>query len=442
MQTEGQKDARRYIRRAGVAALAVLCGVVAFNALIDPFRMYDFLEIPGLNFYKPAVYERVRLMKAYEVRRLKPRGIVLGTSRAHVAIDPEHRGWDPRATPRYNLAFDAATTREMYRYLLHAQATRPLVEVVLGLEYYQLHEEPGRVNPDFDPDLLRDPRSRISLPLFVRADLKLLSSMDTLEAGIETVRDQSHASPEWFAPDGQRIGRVFFRELDGTFKRSGPRAYFDEWLEWEVGNKLKALAQARRPVPGTAAAPEGRKADTSLAYVGRIVRFCHENGIDLRIYISPVHADELELSAAVGEFPYIESGKRALVRLLDEDASRHPGEPPVPLYDFNGYSSVTTEPLPPRGSREEMRYFWDPSHAKQRVGDFILDRIFGVDDPRHPVPADFGIRLRPDNIDAALARIRARQAAYRAAHPSEVAKIRALVARVRKKLRRGGEEPS
>jgi len=443
METGVERSAKRYVRNSAVVALALLCAVSAFNVLIDPFRMYDLLEIPGLNVYKPAIYQRVRLLKAFEVRRVKARGIVLGTSRAHIEIDPAHRGWDPGATPRYNLAFDAATTREMYRYLLHAYATQPLVQVVLGLEYYQLHEQPGTENPDFDPALLWDPRSRIGVPLFVRADLKLLGSLDTLEAAIDTIRAQAHPSPDWFAPDGRRLGKVFFRQLDGTFKRSGPRAYFDEWMEFEAANKLKSIARSRLAASENASPAVGPAADTSLEYVGRIVDFCRGHGIDLRIYISPVHANELELSAAVGEFPWMEEGKRELVRLLDDYASRHPGTPPVPLYDFCGYSSITTDPLPPRGSRDEMKYYWDPSHGKKQVGDLIQDRIFGVSDPGHPVPRDFGVRLHPGNIDAALARVRGDQAEYRRSHPVEIADIHALVERTRKSLmtnRRGGSD--
>jgi hypothetical protein len=65
------------------------------------------------------------------------------------------------------------------------------------------------------------------------------------------------------------------------------------------------------------------------------------------------------------------------------------------LWDFSGYSSVTTEALPELGSRAEMRFYRDSSHFKDVVGDFVLDRLFGLSHPRRPVPLDFGVRLTP-----------------------------------------------
>jgi hypothetical protein len=81
--------------------------------------MYRWLEIDGLNRFKPATYQRVRLMKAFEVERLKPGGIILGSSCSHIGRRPTHEGWDPAAAPVHSLTFDGATTKEMYFYLRH-----------------------------------------------------------------------------------------------------------------------------------------------------------------------------------------------------------------------------------------------------------------------------------------------------------------------------------
>src|SRR5439155_21119217 len=61
------------------------------------------------------------------------------------------------------------------------------------------------------------------------------------------------------------------------------------------------------------------------------------------------------------------------------------------------------------------------------VGDFVLDRLFGLSHPRRPVPLDFGVRLTPATVEPALARLRAAQLAYRRSHPQDVAWIRSLV---------------
>lgn len=148
---------------------------------------------------------------------------------------------------------------------------------------------------------------------------------------------------------------------------------------------------------------------------------------ELEVVISPEHAHQLEISAAIGEWATIENAKRALVELLADDAAHHVDAAPIPLWDFSGYSSITTESFPEPGSRAEMRFYWDSSHFKDNVGDFILDRLFGVTDPRRAVPADFGVPLTADTIETALARVREDQLAYRRRNPVGVMWIRSLV---------------
>lgn len=420
----------KYVGAALGAALALLAAAAAFNAVIDPFAMYRLTEIHGVNEYKPTLFKRVRLLKAFEVRRRKPSAIILGTSRSHVALRPTHPAWAPFDGKVYNLAFDGATTREMYAYLLHAQAAHPLKQVVLGLDAYHPTGAPAATRPDFDPLLLNAP----DVPRWTRwitADLRLLTSQDTLLASILTLRSQAHREPLWLAPDGQRLGEVFFHNPGEHFMTIGPRGYFEEIdkLEIEGKRQWRKILPAKQDEPSEA--PSGAPPspnETSLGYIGRIVEFCRAQRIDLRIFITPAHAHQLEITAAADGWAFIEGAKRALVRLLTEDAARHPGEAPVPLWDFSGYSTITTEPLPDPGGHAEMTYYWDSSHFKEVVGDNLLDRIFERSTPGRPVPDDFGVRLTPDNIESVLAGDRAAQARYRAAHPGDIDRIKRLLA--------------
>jgi hypothetical protein len=404
----------------------LLAAIASMNFVVDPFGMYRLVDLDGFNAYKPAVDHRVRLVKAYDVRRLRPQGIILGTSRSHLGLRPSHDGWDPAARPVYNLAFDGATTTEMYQYLLHAHAVRPLRQVVLGLDTYHATLAPATARPDFDPHLLDSPEA-LALPSLIRADLKVLTSLDALRASVATVRSQRDREPQWFAPDGQRLGEVFFRRAGEHFEQLGPRRYFEEIDRLEVGFKREGQLAANARDTGRAAQVPTAASETSLDYIRRIVAFCRAQGVDLRIFIAPEHAHQLEITAAIGEWATLENAKRALVRLLAEDAARHPGALPIPLWDFSGYSSVTTEALPASGSHAEMEFYWDSSHFKDIVGDFVLDRLFGLSHPRREVSPDFGVRLTAATIEPALARLRADQLAYRRSHPQDVAWIRSLV---------------
>jgi hypothetical protein len=422
MNRKPSPGALRYCIIMMTVALTLLAAVAGFNALVDPFGMYRQVEIAGFNRYKPMTYHRMRLYKAFEARRVQPQTIILGSSRTHVGLRPSHPAFARLGGPCYNLAFDGASVKEIYYYLRHAQGIRPLKHVVLGLDTYHTSSSPAFTRPDFDPLLLDSP----GVPHwvnFITADLRLLTSLDMLRASIETIRSQDYSDPNWFAPDGQRLGEVFFRHVEPTFMQAGPRAYFDEYDREEVQNQVGPPSNTKQKRVEEPANPE----ETSQSYVRRIIAFCREQGIDLHVFITPSHAHQSEIAAALwGEQGY-ENNKRALVQLLADDAALHPGQPPIPLMDFSGYSSVTTEPLPPIGSRNEMRYYWDSSHFKEIVGDYVLDRLFDVHMPAQPVPPDFGVVLNAQTIEAVLAQQREAQESYRKRFPEDIAALHALI---------------
>jgi hypothetical protein len=51
-----------------------------------------------------------------------------------------------------------------------------------------------------------------------------------------------------------------------------------------------------------------------------------------------------------------------------------------------------------------MRWFWEISHYRKAAGDLVLDRVLDHNDPTRSLPADFGVRLTGETIDAHLAR--------------------------------------
>lgn len=391
-----------------------------FDAVVDPMDITHWWRRAGINAYKPALQARVRLVKAIQVRRIRPNEIVLGTSRSHVGLRMTHPGWPPGV--RYNLGFDGATPEEMYAYLRHAQANAPLRLVVLGLDTWQIEGAPSSVRPDFDPTVLEQPDAPLTVARADLAELRILLSLDTLAASIETLRSQDQAGADWFAPDGQRLGPVFFRRPGEDYQAKGPTEYFLAVDRQEIGFKLpEPAARTAGPIRQAPA-----KAVNSFDYIRKIVEFCRDEGIDLRIFITPAHAHQMEISSLMGEWGAIERGKRRLVTLLATDGPGG-GPLPFPLWDFSGYSSVTTDDLPVPASRREMRFYWDSSHFKEEVGDWVLDRLFSTTCPGHPVPADFGRPLTPQSLEGDLAATREGRDAYERAHPQDLAALRRMI---------------
>lgn len=63
-------------------------------------------------------------------------------------------------------------------------------------------------------------------------------------------------------------------------------------------------------------------------------------------------------------------------------------------------------------------------HFKPKVAELVFAKVFG--DTNKTVPADFGVKLTSQNIDAHLAKLKADRTKWRASHPVDVAEIEAL----------------
>jgi hypothetical protein len=361
------------------------------------------------------------------MERIKPRALVLGTSRSQFGIRMTHPGWDPAAVPRYNLAFESATTHEIYAYLRHAQAVRPLRQVVLGLDTWQLTTDPSDVRPGFEAAFLDSPGSVWRHLASRIARLRIDFSLDTTLASILTLAHQTLPTRNSFAPNGQQLGEIFYHEVDQEFIKAGPGTVFQDVDRYEI---LVKLGGAPGP-KARAGSVQSRRDLASMEYLREIIAFCRANAIDLRIFITPMHAHQMEIAAALGEWRRIETGKRMLVQILAEDAAGDPGAKPYPLWDFTGYNAVTDEPVPSPGSQQEMAYYWDSSHFKEAVGDWVLDRLFDIPDD---VPADFGVPLTPQSVDRVLEQIRTDRAIYVSEHPADAAEIRSLAEEVYRAL--------
>ncbi len=415
---------------AMVLTVVLLMGTAAlWNLLVDPFGMFDLLTIKNFNAKKPSTYERGRLLKAYDIRRLKPDSVLLGSSRCYFGLRTNHPAWGRNAGHRYNLGIDSASVEEMYRYLIHAGNVRPQKLVLLGLDLYPRLDKPDKPEIDFDPDILMSDASLWSKVKLALADIKILTSMDALKSSWNTVLKQKSAAASWIAADGQRIGDKFYRRKSWDFEKLGPEEYMDRLDHALIKNLLIEEAPPVKEIkPYHDVVAVEQDPLSSFDYLYKIIEYCRYHHIALKIFTTPSHARLLEIAIKVeGGLGPIDNEKRRLVKILALEASRHPDQKPIPLYDFYGYSSVTTEPLPPEGSHEEMANYWDTSHFKEQIGDMILNRLFETDDPQHPCPKDFGMLLTKDNVEANIARMHLDHQRYIKQYPEELAEIKTWI---------------
>jgi hypothetical protein len=387
----------RYLQRLSLWVVVVLLATVGMNRLIDPYGIYPSPRVEGLNAVKPEFFSHLRLAKAIAVKRSKPGAIVLGTSRAEIGIDPDHPGWG--AAPVYNLALSSCNIYEAFRYLQHAHAIQPLEQVVLMVDFFMFDAVGNLDKVNFDESILAVDVEGKPQARGVGAEITTLFSLDTIFASLKTVINQATGHNIIYLPNGMRD------------HRSGVRWLWHRKATQKNENDNFQFAYQRRD---------------NLAIYRRLLQLVYTQGIDLRIAVSPSHARQFETIAAKGLWPLFEEWKQQLVQINEKEA-KQAGSDSYPIWDFSGYNSMTTEPVPPLGDVDSpMQWYRDPSHYKAELGYLVLDRIFGYDHPGRLIPDDFGVLLTPESINAHLQQIREDREQWRASFPEDAAEIDAL----------------
>jgi hypothetical protein len=119
---------------AGFTALPSIL-LAAFVLLVDPYYVFGSPSLPGINVVRPFYELHVIAAKPYQVQRIKPSAVSLGSSRVEVGLDPRHPGWADRNV--FNFGLPSATSYEVMLAFLHAQAVgRPLKQAVVGLDFF------------------------------------------------------------------------------------------------------------------------------------------------------------------------------------------------------------------------------------------------------------------------------------------------------------------
>jgi len=392
-----QSYVRTFLTTLGGALLLV----VGFNWGMNPYGLFPAPAITGINAYKPELSRRQYVAYPYEVTRVRPQVIILGTSRA-MHIPTDQTAWSGKRS--YNLALASSSFYEQFRLFQHAVASGGVETVLWGIDLFAFVRQS---HPDFSERRLRvDPQGRVqgfNPTSYLRDAIPGLLSGDALRSSVKTLHRQNEA---------EDIDRRLHANKPARIRSAGGQRRM--FLRLEQG-----VVDLR---PG-----ESQVENMDLDSFRHALRFAHARGIDLHLFISPEHARLLELWEALERGETIVKLKRELVRMNHEEAERA-GRRPFPLWDFGGYNSITTEELPALGDTEtHMQWYWEGSHYSEATADLIVARVFGT--PHSDIPRDFGVQLDSGNVDGYLMSARAARAAYRSAHPADIAELDALLRR-------------
>lgn len=396
--------ATNYIRTFVIACFACVAVVTGVNYAVDPFSVFGTPRITGFNANKVDFLEHLRMTNVYTVERVKPKCIILGTSRAGRGLSPDHPAL--AGTQCYNMALPGISLYEMRRYFQHAQAIQPLKQAILALDFREFNTAPDRSGAFAEARLAvdRDGIAQFNLFSAYLPDLAdVLLSTNALLSSLQTVRQQSWVSIN-LATNG------YWQSLTDNYDHAAAfNAYtrndFRRFEEFAHGDAIFS-----------------QNADDLRA----LLRTAYQSNIQVSLLISPSHAWHWETLHQSGLWPRFEEMKRMIVTINHEEATRA-GKAEYQVWDFTGAVRPSFEQVPAGNKQKAMHWYWEPVHYKRALGDAVLSRVLSDQTPTDPDLAGFGTQITPANLEEHLYHLRTLQKQYEETHPEDVARIRGLM---------------
>ncbi len=333
--------------------------VLGLNWFINPYGVTNSPKIKGLNWYKPAIKDNIRLYKAVDLTRQNAKTILLGSSRIINGINPDSTVLKAYQ-PVYNLGIVGGNIYEQRRYLEYAITNQPNLEmVILGIDLWTIADF-YKGKHDFSEDRLN--RKGLNLTDFFQTNY----SFNALAKGKDTIFDNIN--------NQKRPSYINEKGLIVVVHKYLPDGIFNQWLPGQVNKEEYKISQL------------------ALDNLKLIKEICQENNIKLIPFITPPHASQVEAIHIAGFGNVVEQMKREIVKI-------------IPVWNFYGYNSITTESI------DRVTNYWDSSHYNIEVGDLILNLILGYQE--QTVPSDFGTMITPDNIESEIAKMRVNRERWR-----------------------------
>lgn len=356
--------AKKWIKQWFVIIIMFSAIVGGFNYLIDPYGIY---ETKYFNFEKISQEKKTSLVKTIKVKKIKPKSICLGNSRAEFGYDPNHK-YFPK--PSYNFATSGSSMYENRLKFEHALKQGNLEKVLLVIDYRMFTNKTQKSIPEFETYFKN---KNIYIYLF---------SVDTLKDSLSTIK----GTDDYFAlilDNGQRDHNQNWKKISKfgghlismrKFESEYYKDYSTNYNYKDTGNK-------------------------SFPDFEKIIKLCYEHNIKLDIIMGPSHVRQWEAFDYYLDYSNWLKWKKDVVVVANKISTQYNNKP-FRIMDFSVYHKLTAENVP-TAKKRKMKYYWDASHYKNELGVIVLDRL--VNDSELD---DFGVELNINNIDAHIERQR------------------------------------
>lgn len=404
-------QARTFAIRLLGTCFAVVVGCGLFNAVIDPYGLFRWVDQPGFNEVKPRATQASVAFKYRAVEFLSPQTLLLGNSRAEM-------GWDPESLPagRFGSVVNAAMPGQglgaMVPLAEHAWARSRPATLVIGAEFFDCLEAGPPPAASVHEVLPWDTSAGGAWHRFgrLRAFAAEVLSLDATIDSLQTLLAQRNPNAPHLRRDGFQPARNYPR-MQAV---EGPRKMF---LQRDQEN-----ARMRINGPRSIRYDDGHLSGC-FAALDQLLGKAQERGQVVFVATYPYHARLFELIANAGLWEAYDDWKTALTELV---AARQRNGLKVTLRDFGAYHRYAREPIPRPGQKGPIpKWYWESGHFRSDLGDRMLAIMFGDLAPE----GLFGATLSPATVAAHLADVRASRVEFVAEQPEIVEEMAALSAR-------------
>lgn len=342
---------KRYLLGMGCMLAGGIAAVVALGVVVDPYRLYRVVDLPGFNAVKPGLTRYQQEIKVAQAVAQRPAAVILGNSRAEIGFDPATLGRLAGGVPAYNLAIPGASLESAIPQLraLHEAGIRPRTMVV-GAEFLDFVAQ--RNSKPAPP-----PAARNAALWALQWRFDALFSLQTLGDAADTLRIQR--APEALTMTPQGFNPLL--EYRGHVRREGQFPMFEQRAQdyaQRFSHKLQPALTER-----------------AMAALDQVLRLGAQTNADVRLVVYPYHAQINAMLEHAGLWPVFEQWKQQVLARVAEVRREYP-QARITLVDFSGYSAYNCEPIPMPGDlRSQTRWYWEAGHFKKELGDLVLEQV-------------------------------------------------------------------
>ena len=340
---------RHLVYTAVLITFLALC-VALVNFRVDPLLLYYHRNSGDEVLSRVEQFPNMRLYKPYHVARIKPRTVIIGTSRSGTIRLPARREGDRSA---YNLSMPGLTMHEMLGMVKHAHAGEPLRRLIIGLDFLALVSTTPLSRPGYEESRLsgasdQTPSSATLLQRFGDAR-ETLFSFDMLRQSLRAIR----------RPDN--LPRLYF--ADGSWRQLGTR----------LSGNAGYIYNARFGL--NLSNVEHFRTGENILILEQLLDFCHRNNIETTLFFTPVHAFFVDIWHRLGKESLWRDAHSEVLR-VNRQAAQRAGREPFEVLGFQTEAEVVTEPIYPTGKASDS-WLSDGLHFGDKLAIRIIESISG-----------------------------------------------------------------